>query len=152
MKIITVDKRSTELISKLIIIWGNAVRATHSFLKESEIQYFKKTLPTVLLKIPILVIATDSNNLPVGFMGINGPEIDFLFIDSSTRGSGIGKELVNFGIKQFHASQITVNEQNPQAVGFYKHMRFVTYSRQATDDQGLPHPVLKMRLKKVNNL
>ncbi|OAT53609.1 histone acetyltransferase [Providencia heimbachae ATCC 35613] len=41
---------------------------------------------------------------------------------------------------------IDVNEQNPQAVGFYQHMGFSQYRRSELDGQGNPFPVLHMRL------
>ena len=40
-----------------------------------------------------------------------------------------------------------MNEQNPQAVGFYKHMGFQTYRRTDRDKEGGPYPLLYMRLK-----
>ena len=43
--------------------------------------------------------------------------------------------------------EVTVNEQNPQAVGFYQHMGFEVYKRTETDEQGGPYPLLYMRLK-----
>jgi putative acetyltransferase len=39
-----------------------------------------------------------------------------------------------------------VNEQNPQAKGFYEHMGFQVYKRTDTDEQGNPYPILYMRL------
>ena len=147
MKIISVTKRESILITQLATIWESSVRATHDFLSETDIQYFKSTMPTVLLGTPYLIVALDETNQPIGFMGINEPEIDMLFIDNEYRGQGIGKALINFGITNYQANQLTVNEQNPQAIGFYEHMGFVTYQRQVTDDQGQPFPILKMRLK-----
>ena len=35
---------------------------------------------------------------------------------------------------------MTVNEQNPQAVGFYEHMGFETYKRTDMDEEGNPYP------------
>ncbi|MFR7392717.1 MAG: GNAT family N-acetyltransferase [Anaerostipes hadrus] len=43
--------------------------------------------------------------------------------------------------------EVTVNEQNPQAVGFYEHMGFITYKRTDHDEEGNPYPLLYMRLK-----
>lgn len=41
--------------------------------------------------------------------------------------------------------ELTVHEQNPQAVGFYAHMGFTPYLRTETDEQGGPYPILYMR-------
>ncbi|WP_418401612.1 hypothetical protein [Anaerotignum lactatifermentans] len=39
---------------------------------------------------------------------------------------------------------MTVNEQNPQAIGFYEHMGFSVYKRTDLDEQGNPYPLLYM--------
>ena len=39
-----------------------------------------------------------------------------------------------------------MNEQNPQAAGFYEHMGFVVEGRSPVDDAGRPFPLLHMRL------
>lgn len=41
---------------------------------------------------------------------------------------------------------VTVNEQNPQAVGFYEHMGFKTYKRTECDEEGKPYPILYMKI------
>lgn len=42
-------------------------------------------------------------------------------------------------------SELTVNEQNPAAAGFYRHMGFAVYRRSELDEQGGPYPILYMR-------
>ena len=46
----------------------------------------------------------------------------------------------NYGLQE-----LTVNEQNPQAVGFYRHMGFKTYKRTDYDEEGNPYPLLYMK-------
>ena len=41
---------------------------------------------------------------------------------------------------------LDVNEQNPQAVGFYEHEGFVVAGRSPVADAGRPFPLLHMRL------
>ncbi|ENH9207696.1 GNAT family N-acetyltransferase, partial [Vibrio vulnificus] len=43
-------------------------------------------------------------------------------------------------------TKVDVNEQNPQAVGFYEHMGFKVVSRSPLDDMGKPFPILHMTL------
>ena len=38
-----------------------------------------------------------------------------------------------------------MNEQNPQAVGFYEHMGFAAYKRTDLDKHGNPYPLLYMK-------
>lgn len=42
--------------------------------------------------------------------------------------------------------EVTVNEQNPQAVGFYEHLGFETYKRTECDEEGNLYPLLYMKL------
>lgn len=65
---------------------------------------------------------------------------------SAERGKGIGKQLLKYGIEKFGIKEVTANEQNPQAVGFYKHMEFVTYKRTDYDEEGNPYPLLYMKI------
>ena len=46
------------------------------------------------------------------------------FLLSAERGKGVGKQLLQYGIENYGIQELTVNEQNPQAVGFYRHMGF----------------------------
>ena len=59
--------------------------------------------------------------------------------------AGIGRRLLEYGAEHYGIREVTVNEQNPQAVGFYEHMGFVTYKRTDRDEQGGPYPLLYMR-------
>ena len=49
-------------------------------------------------------------------------------------------------IKAYGVTSLTVNEQNPQARGFYEHMGFEVYKRIEADEQGGPYPLLYMSL------
>ncbi len=69
-----------------------------------------------------------------------------LFLASSERGKGLGRQLIQYGIAHYGIREVTVNEQNPQAVGFYQHLGFVTYKRTDLDEEGNPYPLLYMKL------
>ncbi|WP_341481864.1 GNAT family N-acetyltransferase [Enterococcus cecorum] len=69
-----------------------------------------------------------------------------LFIQVNARGQGIDKQLLRYAIKNFDVNELTVNEQNPQAIGFYEHLGFVTYKRTELDEEGQPYPLLYMKL------
>lgn len=45
--------------------------------------------------------------------------------------------------------EVTVNEQNPQAVGFYEYMGFKTYKRTDHDEEGNPYPLLYFIYEKI---
>lgn len=146
MEIIEVEARSQVLIAQLETVWENSVKETHLFLSEGEITAIKKYIPQALTEIPHLLIAKTKNGAPIGFMGIDGQKLQMLFIEPAKRRHGLGKKLLKYGIKKYRISELVVNEQNPQAKGFYEHMGFKVYKRTETDEQGMPYPILYMRL------
>lgn len=68
-----------------------------------------------------------------------------LFLAPEERGKGTGKKLMQYGIEKYGIQEVTVNEQNLQAVGFYEHLGFQTYKRTECDEEGNPYPLLYMK-------
>ena len=125
MKIYEVPERSPLLLHRLVAVWEESVRATHLFLSDDEIKRIK-------------------DYVPVAFMGVEGDRLEMLFLSPAVRGMGLGRQLLERGIHHYGVRTVTVNEQNPQAVGFYEHMGFRTYQRTDHDEQGNPYPLLYM--------
>lgn len=145
MNIIDVENRTGLLIDKLYQVWKESVKATHLFLSDDEIEKIAEYVPDAIKNIVHLIIATN-NNEPIAFMGIEGEKLEMLFILPEERGKGVGKQLLQYGIKKYNINELGVNEQNPQAKGFYKHMGFHVYKRTDMDEQGNPYPILYMKL------
>ena len=59
----------------------------------------------------------------------------------------MGALLAAHAIKTQGASKVDVNEQNEQALGFYKHIGFSVTGRSPLDGQGKPYPLLHMTQK-----
>ena len=97
--------------------------------------------------VEYLIIAEKEFGEPVAFMGIDSNRLEMLFLSPEVRGKGLGKQLLQYGIETYNIQELTVNEQNPQAVGFYEHMGFETYQRTDHDEEGNPYPLLYMKLK-----
>ena len=146
MKIYEVKDRTNDLKSTLLNIWEQSVKATHTFLTDEEIKKIKGYVPIAISSVKHLIVAKDNIGEIVGFMGVEGSKIEMLFISPLCRGKGIGKSLVKFGIENYNVNEVTVNQQNPQAVGFYEHLGFKTYKRTELDEEGNPYPLLYMKL------
>ena len=145
MNLYEVTQREPQLIHQFTAIWEDSVRATHLFLSEAEIQKIKAYVPQALTGVSHLLVAERAQGQPVAFMGIEGPRLEMLFLSPAERGAGLGRQLLEYGIRHYHLQELTVNEQNPQAVGFYQHMGFETYRRTDCDEQGGPYPLLYMK-------
>ena len=137
--------RTPELVSRLLQVWEDSARATHLFLSDAEIKDIKEYVPQALNGIAHLVTAEDETGRPVAFMGIENGTLEMLFIAPEERGKGLGRRLLQYGMEHYAVRQLTVNEQNPQARGFYEHMGFHVYKRTDFDEQGNPYPLLYMR-------
>ena len=98
--------------------------------------------------VEYLIIAEKEFGEPVAFMGIDSNRLEMLFLSPEVRGKGLGKQLLQYGIETYNIQELTVNEQNPQAVGFYEHMGFQTYKRTDHDEEGNTYPLLYMRLSR----
>ena len=146
MKIVEVQERTPDLISRLLAVWEGSVRATHLFLSDGEIKSIKEYVPQALNGIAHLVIAEDEAGRPAAFMGIEDSTLEMLFISPEERGKGLGKRLIQYGIANYVVQRLAVNEQNPQAKGFYERMGFRVYKRTDHDEQGNPYPLLYMSL------
>ena len=140
-----VSDRAPELVERLVGVWERSVRATHTFLSEAEIAKIKPFVPQAIAGVETLVVAAREDE-PLGFMGVQDGRLEMLFLDPAARGRGLGRRLLEHGIECLGVTELTVNEQNPQAVGFYEHLGFKTYRRTELDEEGRPYPLLYMRL------
>lgn len=140
-----VSDRTPELVERLVDVWERSVRATHTFLSEAEIAEIKPFVPQAIAGVETLVVA-EGDGGSAGFMGVQDGRLEMLFLDPAARGNGLGRRILEHGIEQLGVTELTVNEQNPQAVGFYEHLGFKTYRRTELDEEGHPYPLLHMRL------
>lgn len=150
MKITEIENRTDNLLAGLLELWEKSVRATHLFLSESDIQNIKKYVPAALKNVGHLIIATDSQNKPLAFMGIENNFLKMLFVLPEERRKGNGSALLKYGIEKHGIDELSVNEQNPQAKLFYEAMGFVTYKRTELDEQGNLFPILYMKKAKAS--
>lgn len=143
-----ITKASVREYSRLIAIWENSVRATHDFITEEDIQFYKPLILEVYFRAVDLYCYREAELTIYGFIGVAGDKLEMLFIDAGERGKGIGKQLVAFAVNELQAGKVDVNEQNIQAVEFYRHMGFRTIGRSEVDGTGKNHPLLFMELAK----
>lgn len=134
--------------NKVVDVWEASVRATHHFLKDEDIAYFKPLILNIYLEAVELRCYRDENNAIIRFLGVADQNLEMLFIHPAHRGKSIGKTLLEYAINSLNVTKVDVNEQNEQAVGFYKHFDFETIGRSELDASGKPYPILHMELIK----
>ena len=105
-----------------------SICASHTFfLSDEAIHQIKEYVPQALREVAHLILVETARGEWIGLMGIEQSRLEMLFLLPEERGKGIGKQLLQYGIQNFGIQEVTVNEQNPQAVGFYEHMGFAAY-------------------------
>lgn len=147
MQIIKLERRDNVTIEALVALWERSVKATHDFLDNDAISRIKTYVPTALASVETLCTISADNGIPLGFMGAQNGRLEMLFIDDTARGKGLGSQLLSYGIQQLGVCELTVNEQNLQAIAFYQHHGFSTYKRTELDEERNPYPLLYMKLQ-----
>lgn len=168
-------------LDALTALWEASVRATHDFLSEEDIPFFRQMVRNEALPGTTLYVireseagtnrsgdACGSGGAYAGaektggcrrksggagkfggftaFAGVAGEMLEMLFVAPGARGKGFGRQLVNYVTRHCGVRRVDVNEQNPQAAGFYERMGFRTAGRDAADPSGRPYPILHMEL------
>lgn len=143
---INIRKATPEDFDALAEIWEAAVRATHDFLTDRDINNLRPQVRELYMpQIPMQLAENDAGQ-PLGFIGSHENRIEMLFVAPQSRGTGVGKLLLQYAIEHLQVDEVDVNEQNPQGVGFYRHMGFVQTGRSDLDGEGNPFPLLHLKL------
>lgn len=124
---------------------GTVCESNTSFLSDREIAKIKEEVPQAIREVPYLLTAERAHGVPAAFLGVEGRTLAMLFVEPEERGKGLGRRLVQEGVARYGVREVTVNEQNPLARGFYEHLGFQVFRRTELDEQGRPYPLLYMR-------
>lgn len=131
--------------ARAVAIWRAAVDATHDFLTPEDREAIAAEVHGFLPEAS-LWLAVDDADHALGFMGLDGAHMEALFVDAANHGQGIGRALVGHATSLHAAVTTDVNEQNGQAIGFYRRLGFVATGRSSLDGQGRSYPLIHMRL------
>lgn len=142
-----IQEESDADFSEITAVWEASVRATHHFLREEDIIFYKSMFLNGKIRPKHLICVRNESHTLLAFMGISGKEIEMLFLHPGCRAQGLGKRQVLHAINEYGVNRVDVNEQNDQAVGFYQKMGFIVEKRDAADGMGKPYPILHLKLK-----
>jgi len=129
----------------LLEVWEASVRATHHFLSESDIQFFKPLVLKELFALDHLLSVRDREGRIIAFVGVSQERMEALFVHPSFHRIGVGRRLARHAVLELGATSVDVNEQNQQAVAFYGRLGFQVEGRSEVDGMGKPFPLLHMR-------
>jgi len=144
---LTVSRAKRDDLPRVLDVWEASVRATHHFITEEDIQYFKVVIRDCYLSMVDLYCALGGCGALKGFIGVADGNIEMLFVDPAYFGKGVGSSLLSHAVSVLGADRVDVNEQNERALGFYERHGFVVTGRSQVDGTGRPYPLLHMTLR-----
>jgi putative acetyltransferase len=131
---------------RLLDLWERAVRATHHFLDDADIEFLRPLILDGVFALDHLVgLRTAAHDL-VAFLGVEGTKLEALFVDPDHHRAGHGTRLTRYAIDTLGVTTVDVNEQNPGAVAFYLRLGFREAGRSPLDSTGKPFPILHLVL------
>ncbi|WP_198509602.1 GNAT family N-acetyltransferase [Yersinia kristensenii] len=133
----------SEDIPRLVEVWEKAVRETHLFLTEADIQFYLPQVRDIYLP-GLEVWLFESSREAVGLIGLDGNKVEMLFIAPIYHGNGFGKALLDHAQHLKGKLSVDVNEQNPAALAFYLKYGFVKIGRSELDGEGRAFPLLHL--------
>lgn len=139
-----ITKASSSQLPYIHELWEKSVRATHSFLSEEDIQFYK-TMVVASLHEMELYVTVDEQQIS-GFLAIADDMIQALFVHPDFFRKGVGSRLLAFALEEKNLRRVDVNEQNLSAFEFYKRFGFEITGRSETDGSGRPYPILELSL------
>lgn len=140
---VTIRPVRAEEGARVVEIWRDAVDSTHDFLAAEDRQAIDAEVRGFLPTAP-LWIAAGPDDRARAFMLVADGHMEALFVDPAVRGRGLGAALVRHALMLHPQLSTDVNEQNPQAVGFYARMGFRRIGRSDRDAQGRPYPLIHL--------
>ncbi|WP_262148223.1 GNAT family N-acetyltransferase [Chryseobacterium foetidum] len=131
---------------QILSIWERSVLATHHFLSQTDFEEIKILVNSIDFNQFEVFCLTDED-IVIGFVGVHSNKIEMLFLEPQYFGQGLGKSLLEFAVNKLEANQLDVNEQNENALKFYRKSGFEILERTEKDEQGRAYPLLRMKLK-----
>lgn len=115
------ELRKTD-IKRVAEIWLNANLQAHSFISP---QYWMGNFDLVKAMLPQaeVYVYEDARNIQ-GFVGLNGEQIEGIFVSGEMRSQGIGRLLLDFIKTKKTELRLNVYRKNTRAIRFYQREGF----------------------------
>jgi putative acetyltransferase len=128
----------------LVDIWWRSAQATHRFLAAKQLEALMPEVRAMHLeKLDTWVLCAPESNA-IGFLVMNGRDVDALFIAPEWLRQGGGRLLLAHARALAGSLTVQVNEQNLDALKFYLAHGFAIVARSETDSGGRPYPLLHL--------
>ncbi len=141
-----VERAVTAEYEELLSVWDDSVLGSYDYILEEEITLFKRFIVEQVFPSVSLHCVKDRNGSISAFIGSKNNKVEMLFVKNALIGNGLGKKLLQYAVLELSCNKVDVNEENKQAIAFYKRMVFLTESRSLKTGKASTFNVLHMQL------
>lgn len=132
---------------KVMEIWLSANIEAHGFIRETYWRECYDRTAEAIEKSEVYVAEEDG--IIAGFIGLDGDNIEGIFVDADCRCRGVGKSLIDF-VKERHTKlTLCVYEKNERAAEFYKREGFVPVRKKPDISTGETEILMKWVSRRV---
>jgi len=124
-------------------IWRAASEIGHPFLTPEELDADAELVRIIYMPSTEITVAEASGEI-VGFIALSGDFIGALFVAPACHRHGIGTRLLAHVARQQPGLGVEVYVANTAARRFYAAAGFTEVLCHLSDDQGRPHPLIRM--------
>lgn len=124
-------------------IWRAGSEFAHPFLSRADLDADEDLVRTIYMPSTDITVAEKDGEI-VGFIALSGAFIGALFVAPAFHRNGIGARLLAHVARLHPALEVEVYVANAAARRFYTAAGFTEVLGQLTDDQGRPHPLVRM--------
>ncbi|WP_395002261.1 GNAT family N-acetyltransferase [uncultured Helicobacter sp.] len=143
------------MLDSMLTIWEDSVRASHFFLKDSDIVEIKQEVKAAFSSLQNILVAKVEGEF-AGFIGVSEKMIEMLFASPKFFNLGLGKRLILEACNAFFAKQdeilVDCNEQNERGLKFYQKLGFKQLGRSEKDSSGRDFAIIHFSITKAELL
>jgi ribosomal protein S18 acetylase RimI-like enzyme len=130
-------------LGAVMAIWRRASEAGHPFLSAAELDADAHLVRTLYIPGAEITVAEADGRI-LGCATLVGSFVGGLFVDPAAHRRGIGRRLMAHAERLRGPLTLEVYLDNPLARAFYTALGYREILCQITDDQGRPHPLVRM--------
>lgn len=143
------------MLPEMLKIWQDSVRASHFFLKDSDIVEIKQEVKAAFSSLQNILVAKLNNDF-AGFIGVSEKSIEMLFVASKFFNLGLGKRLILEAVNAFFTEQdeilLDCNEQNERGLTFYQKLGFKERGKSQKDSKGRDFAIIHFAISRAKLL
>lgn len=125
-------------------IWRAASEIGHPFLTRADLDADADLVRTIYMPATDITVAEMDGEI-AGFIALSGDFIGALFVAPALHRRGIGARLLAHVTRQHPSLEVEVYVANAAARRFYAAAGFEEVLCHLSDDQGRPHPLIRLR-------